>query len=122
MRQYIGRLDGGLKLTKPRHLKNILNNERLKTAEAKLGEHYNSRDFLKAVCHTFNLSNKSYFRQLEEALEEDEIRGDDGDVSEDEPDEPDDAAAPNLPAPEDLFHQDEDDIEVVLTRPQTQGE
>ena len=74
------------------------------------------------MCHTFNLSNKAYFRQLEEALEEDEIRGDDGDVSEDEPDEPDDAAAPNLPAPEDLFHQDEDDIEVVLTRPRTQGE
>ena len=85
--------------------------------EERLGESYTSREFLRVVCHTFNITNKKYFSQLAEALEDDEIRGeDDQDVSDDEPEQND------AIAPEDLFHQDDDDVEITLTRPQPQGE
>ena len=52
-----------------------------------------------------------------ETLEDDEIRGDYSDVSDsnDQQDEQDDNVAPEA-----VFHQDEDDIEVTLTRPQVQ--
>ena len=90
---------------------------RLIIAEEQLGENYSSQEFFKVVCHTFNVTNKKYFHQLAETLEDDEIRGDDSDVSDsdDEQDEQDDDVAPEA-----VFHQDEYDIEVTLTCPQVQ--
>ena len=85
-------------------------------AEEQLGENYSSQEFFKVVCHTFNVTNKKYFHQLAETLEDDEIREDsDASDSDDEQDEQDDNVAPEA-----VFHQDEDDIEVTLTRPQVQ--
>ena len=77
-------------------------------SEAKLGVSYTSREFLKVASHTFNLENKRYFNELAATLEEDPQRGDDeDDVDDGLNDEPD------IP-PEDLFHQSDDDIEVIL--------
>ena len=67
------------------------------------------------MCHTFNVTNKKYFHQLAETLEDDEIRGDNSDVSDSDDEHEDDNVAPEA-----VFHQDEYDIEVTLTRPQVQ--
>ena len=101
------RLDLGLKISERRKNKNVLNNERLKTAERRLGETYTSRQFLKVATHTFNITNKRYFKELETALDDDPLRGDDEETDDDLGGELD------FP-PEDLFHQDEDDVEITL--------
>ena len=105
----MGRLDYNLKITEGRKNKNVLNTERLRTAERRLGDSYTSRQFLEVASHTFNITNKRYFRELEAALEDDPLRG------EDEEDNDDLGGELDIP-PEDLFHQDDDDVEVTLNR------
>ena len=73
----------------------------------RLGETYTSRQFPKVASHTFNISNKRYFKELEDTSEDDPIRGDDEEPNDDQGGELD------FP-PEDLFHQDEDDVEITL--------
>ena len=80
----MARLDNGIKLTRPPKIRNVLNNQRLKKAEEKLrqphgphDEQYTPMQFLRAARHTFTMSNRSYFKQLEETIVGDpEIGGD----------------------------------------------
>ena len=57
----MGRLENNLTITRPRARKNVLNTQRLRRAEEKLGRTYSSRDFLKAVTYSFNITNNKYF-------------------------------------------------------------
>ena len=93
---------------RPRARKNVLNAERLRKAEEKLErEIYSSRDFLRAVTYSFNISNKKYFDEWaaeEWAAMEDNSDSDDSDQE---------VAAPEL-------FQDSEDDEILL-QPQTQN-
>ena len=64
-----------------------------------------------AICMTLsdNVSNKRYFKELEDTSEDDPIRGDDEEPNDDQGGELD------FP-PEDLFHQDEVDVEITLNQ------
>ena len=58
----MGRLDNNLTITRPKARKNVLNARRLKKAEEKLeSEEYSSREFLRAVTYSFNVTNDKYF-------------------------------------------------------------
>ena len=100
----MGRLDNNLSITRPRARKNVLNAERLQKAEQKLvDETYSSRDFLRAVTYSFNITNKKYFDEWaaeEWAAEESEDNIDSDDSDEDE-------VAP-------LLYQDSSDDEIQL--------
>ena len=83
--------DPPLKIRRTTRLKNALNTERLRKAEFKLrigAAGYTPMKFLQEVSHSFSTSNKKYFAQLIENLDEDPIMG--GDIHEHE-DEDDDA-------------------------------
>ena len=64
---------------------------------------YTSREFLKVASHTFNLENKRYFNELAATLEDDPLRGEE---------DSDDDADDELDIQQ--FHQDEDDVEIIL--------
>ena len=81
----MGRLDNNLTITRPKARKNVLNARRLKKAEEKLeSEEYSSREFLRAVTYSFNVTNDKYFDEW--AAEEWETleNGTDSDDSENE--------------------------------------
>ena len=69
--------DPPIAITRKLKIRNILNNERLRKAEQKLrnpGVHddgYTPMQFLRVARHTFASSNKKYFKQLQESIEED---------------------------------------------------
>ena len=103
----MARLDTNQKITRPQKRKKVLNSECLRKAEAKLGTTYTSREFLSAVAYSFNTTNKNYFNELSEELEEDmsdENENADTNESSDSDDEQD---APEL-------YQDESDDEIQL--------
>lgn len=77
--------DPPLKIRRTTRLKNVINTERLRRAELKLrigANGYTPLKFLQEVSHSFSTSNKKYFAQLIENLDEDPILG--GDIQEDE--------------------------------------
>ena len=83
--------DPPIKITRKIKIRNILNNERLRKAEQKLrngGIHddgYTTMQFLRVARYTFATSNRKYFKQLQESIEEDPNLG--GEVVSDEEDE-----------------------------------
>ena len=83
--------DPPIKITRKIKIRNILNNERLRKAEQKLrngGIHddgYSPMQFLRVARYTFATSNRKYFKQLQESIEEDPNLG--GEVVSDEEDE-----------------------------------
>ena len=97
----MGRLDNNLTITRPRARKNVLNTQRLRVAEEKLGTTYTSRDFLKAVTHSFNLTNAKYFEEW--ALEDNDMLAESSDSNDSDEGE----NAPEL-------YQDESDDEIQL--------
>ena len=106
----MGRLDNNLTITRPKARKNVLNARRLKKAEEKLeSEEYSSREFLRAVTYSFNVTNDKYFDEW--AAEEWETleNGTDSDDSENE------AVTPEP-------YQDLSDEEVTFPKHQTQQE
>ena len=77
--------DPPLRIRRTTKLKNVINTERLRKAEMKLriGAHgYTPLKFLQEVSHSFSTSNKKYFAQLIENLDDDPILG--GDIQEHE--------------------------------------
>ena len=83
----MARLDNGVKIRRPAKSKNIRLTQRLRAAEEKLRRGDNTPlKFLRAASYTFSTSNKSYYTQLQQSLEDDPDLG--GDMpSDDEEDE-----------------------------------
>ena len=78
--------DPPILITRKQKIRNILNNERLKKAEEKLrNDGYTPMQFLRVARLTFTSSNRKYFKQLQQSIEEDPILG--GDIVSDEEDE-----------------------------------
>ena len=77
------RLDRGLKIRRDQKVKNVINTERLRKAERKLrmgADGYTPMKFLQEASHTFSTSNKNYFSQLADHLDDDPLIG--GDIQE----------------------------------------
>ena len=105
------RLENNCRIARSRARKNVLNGERLRKAEAKLGTSYSSRDFLKAVIYSFSQSNKKYFEEMADDLEGDSELG--------EPEQfvdSDDESDNQQPE----FYQDSEDEEIILNPVQAQ--
>ena len=78
--------DPPILITRKQKIRNILNNERLKKAEERLrNDGYTPMQFLRVSRLTFTSSNRKYFKQLQQSIEEDPILG--GDIVSDEEDE-----------------------------------
>ena len=80
--------DPPLRIRRTTALKNVINTERLRKAELKLrigADGYTPMKFLQEVSHGFSTSNKKYFAQLIENLDEDPDLG--GDIHEEEEEE-----------------------------------
>ena len=80
----MGRLDLGISISRPRRVKNVLNTERLRSAEEKLrngrgDDSYTPMKFLHAVRYTFGKTNKRYFDQVHDILADDPGLGGDSD-------------------------------------------
>ena len=80
----MGRLDLGISISRPRKVKNVLNTERLRSAEEKLrngrgDDSYTPMKFLHAVRYTFGKTNKRYFDQVHDILADDPGLGGDSD-------------------------------------------
>ena len=80
--------DPPILITRKQKIRNILNNERLKKAEEKLrNDGYTPMQFLRVARLTFTSSNRKYFKQLQQSIEEDQILGGDTDIVSNEEDE-----------------------------------
>ena len=83
--------DPPIKISRPQKIRNVINSQRLKKAEEKLrnqqgpsNERYTPMQFLRVARHTFTLSNRKYFKQLEETLTEDPSLGGDIETNEEQ--------------------------------------
>ena len=84
----MARLDQGVTIRRPPKSKNVRLTQRLRAAEDKLRrEDYTPMKFLRVASFTFSTSNKSYFTQLLQNLDDDPDLG--GEIPSDEEDEED---------------------------------
>ena len=84
----MARLDQGVTIRRPPKSKNVRLTQRLRAAEDKLRrEDYTPMKFLRVASFTFSTSNKSYFSQLLQNLDDDPDLG--GEIPSDEEDEED---------------------------------